>query len=402
MLIGKSSLVSVTQVGFVLLGLLSFAPMGSWAGVAPAILNSQLASLKNCEQALGTRANESDDSISDAHLIWSLPIAPDTQVYAQTLLRFSAVRGDNYRFMRSDYRLESLVNGQVEGRSMGRNSGGKKVFIGIGRDLFGKHLATELHLESRLEKRDPGYPLVDYEIRLTDRSGKVLFSKCYYQPQAASAFVFVLMRFSDPSEVAVQPDAALIALAGEGGYNGPDLSGESVPLTSDRATSEAELKRALTVCNLRAVKKIGSIALGQGIEASAVREEVLTTELLSSGNVNLRARLELGGEPYLVSFLTGRDLFNEGSKGVEIAFHSRGASLRLKSREAAPYFTYDLASEPGETNASQRYVTNLKLRYPSDYGSKVPLFDRATGKSADLFLNEEELVGCYLSELQES
>jgi hypothetical protein len=146
------------------------------------LINNQLASLVRCERVIDTPVN--GGVFSDAHVV-DLPIAPDTQVYARTLLRLS-MGGVAYR---------------IDGQLVDSNHGEKKVFIGLGRDLIGKVMETSMLLVAasrkvRSESTGRLVPLVDYELRLTDQSGRPLSNDCYIYGSVSEGLVFHLVRFT--------------------------------------------------------------------------------------------------------------------------------------------------------------------------------------------------------------
>lgn len=223
---------------------------------------------------------------------------------------------------------------------------------------------------------------------------------------------------------------------GDGGaFNGPNLSGQSIPVEMERGITRKQARDAMKACvagdgssgSVSLMDRIYQQAFGKPRERhQAILNAVEFYDTYSTppaGRVTFRSSVWFGSRGNIRSVLSasvntdGRagDLSvmvclnespNETGCPDEVNRFDVIAGVAVALIAEIPYLSYDSVNKESSFDdwgreVSERHILQgVRIQLPKEYGSAVPTINRTTGKKSKLTLNLVEYAECLNAELQ--
>ncbi len=201
-----------------------------------------------------------------------------------------------------------------------------------------------------------------------------------------------------------------------GGYNGPSLSSQSIPIALDRGITVENAGEAIRICLLDGDSQAGLKSVTDRLiqvldrtpsQPPFKRARWRKPQLSSTRDIEV-----LGSAFWSVTQNNKVDgWISAGTSGYFAISGSRfgladDEYLTFKVNEGFPQIRYDSIQidraydDFGRPAEVAHILKGVSIVLPSDYGTKVPLFNVWTGKRTSLTVNEVEYVQCLQSQIQ--
>ncbi len=236
------------------------------------------------------------------------------------------------------------------------------------------------------------------------------------------------------------------AIADNGGaYNGPQMTGKSIPIHADRALARGDIRKSMEACYAQVAADLyQQIFHRQAAAAKSTdyvddwrksstyhheflgRTELVYSKVNDSWAQGLKATAQRGNtfltlEVKVVGVARWSDqagsatvtmTYNKGDGSSDLELNlgttlSTYGSYRRYSSFPLPVFKFDDSAndsafdELGNIVQDRIILKNVRLGVSSHSGSAVPLYNSNTDHKTSLVLNEQKLVQCLLSKLQD-
>jgi hypothetical protein len=218
----------------------------------------------------------------------------------------------------------------------------------------------------------------------------------------------------------ITPLETLIETSGNGGgYSGPLLNSQSIPIELDRGIKLRNAFLAIKVCLVDGDKKAGLISVAERLVNSLSKLpyskfiEIIYNEYglpsideknnAIAGRFERYIKIEDGKyEDFKISIaegffvITGPSLSNSDLySAVKLAFPHKLPYLKFTTSVSDSQY-----DELGRLAQSEQILQGLKIILPSDYGTAVNLINDDTKKRTHLTVNMVEYVQCLHSQVQ--
>lgn len=201
-----------------------------------------------------------------------------------------------------------------------------------------------------------------------------------------------------------------VAFAGNGGaYNGPDLSGSSIPVSVDREVTIDDVTRATYKCAKQLAQDLGQ-QFGQSVDVRSFRDFVdFKNYLLGSHFISVKennsswwhdsTKLELTADLIRHGDSPGFDLNTK----LTVDDGKRQATLN----QLIPHFDWNLVEEDsvydelGNVISARYILKDLRLALPKDMGTAVPMINSKSKHPSRITINMDKIATCLLSHIQQ-